>query len=299
MRNVGKRPAVHKGRRVFQRLHQVGLKGVFQQRRHGALGVQLPGRDRLAAVSIAHHNAGKALFQVGKAGGKAENSHHFACHRDVKAILARRAVHLAAKAVHQKAQLAVVHIYTALPGDAARVNAKGVAVMDMVIHHGGQQVVGRADGVQIAREVQVDVLHGHHLGIAAARGAALDAKHGAKAWLAQRKAHVFAHAVQRVGKAYAGGGFALARGRGADGRNQNHLGGRLFFGHHLCHNFCLCAAVGNHRLLRDPHLLGHLQNGGQNGLLGNLDISFHMRATPFHTGNIPGLPPCASNALLT
>ena len=57
------------------------------------------------------------------------------------------------------------------------VDAQGVALLDVVVQHGGQQVVGRADGVEVAGEVEVDVLHGHYLGIAAAGGAALDAEH--------------------------------------------------------------------------------------------------------------------------
>ncbi len=64
--------------------------------------------------------------------------------------------------------------------------------MDVVVHHGGQQVVGSADGVQVAGEVQVDVLHGDHLGIAAAGGAALDAEHRAQGRLAQGHKDVLA-----------------------------------------------------------------------------------------------------------
>ena len=48
-----------------------------------------------------------------------------------------------------------------------------------------EQVVGAADGVEVAGEVQVDVFHRHHLGIAAAGGAALDAEAGAEGRLAQ------------------------------------------------------------------------------------------------------------------
>ena len=70
MRDIGKRPAVHKGGRVLQRLHKVWLEGILQKCRHGALGMQLPCRDGLAAVCIAHHDAGKALLQIGKAGGR-------------------------------------------------------------------------------------------------------------------------------------------------------------------------------------------------------------------------------------
>ena len=57
-----------------------------------------------------------------------------------------------------------------------------------------QQVVGRADGVEVAGEVQVDVLHGDDLRVAAAGGAALDAEHRAEGRLTQRNDDVLADA---------------------------------------------------------------------------------------------------------
>ena len=90
---------------------------------------------------------------------------------------ARHAVYSAAHAGLQGAQLAVVHVHAAAPGDP--LNAQGIALIDMVIYQCGQKIIGGTDGVKIAGEMQVDVLHGSHLRIAAAGGAALHAKHGA------------------------------------------------------------------------------------------------------------------------
>ena len=60
-----------------------------------------------------------------------------------------------------------------------------VAVHQMAVDHGREQVVGHADGVDVAGEVEVEVLHGHDLRVAAAGGAALDAEHRAQRGLAQ------------------------------------------------------------------------------------------------------------------
>ena len=49
----------------------------------------------------------------------------------------------------------------------------------MVVKHGGQQVVGRADGVHVSGKMEVNVLHGHHLGVTAAGGAPFDAENRA------------------------------------------------------------------------------------------------------------------------
>ena len=161
---------------------RLGSNASFKSAGHGPRRAQLAGGDGLALVGVGHHDARKARLQIGKVAREAENGHHLAGDGDVEAVLARHAVHAAAQAVRDEAQLAVVHIDAPLPGDAPRVDVQRVALVDVVVEHGGQQVVGRADGVQIAGEVQVDVLHGHHLRIAAAGRAALDAEHGPRGW---------------------------------------------------------------------------------------------------------------------
>lgn len=61
------------------------------------------------------------------------------------------------------AQLTVVHVDDALPGDALNIDAELVALLNMVVEHGGQQVVGGTDSVEVSGKVQVDVLHGDDL----------------------------------------------------------------------------------------------------------------------------------------
>ena len=55
-----------------------------------------------------------------------------------------------------------------------------------------QQVVGCGDGVDVAGEMQVEILHRDHLGIAAASRPALDAKGRTLAWLADAGDHALA-----------------------------------------------------------------------------------------------------------
>ena len=97
----------------------------------------------------------------------------------------------------------------------------------MVIQHRRQQVVGGTDGVHIAGKMQVDVLHGDHLRIAAAGGTAFDTEHRSQRRFAQRQHHLFAHTVQRVAESHRGGGFALARRGGGDRRHQHQLAVRF------------------------------------------------------------------------
>ena len=78
--------------------------------------------------------------------------------------------------------------------------------------------------MEIAGKVQVDVLHGHHLSVAAPGRAALDAEHGAQRGLAQADHCLLPDLVQAIGQTNRGRGLALAGGGWADGGDQDQLG---------------------------------------------------------------------------
>ena len=66
-----------------------------------------------------------ARLEIGDGGREAEHRHDLAGGGDVKPVLARHAVGLAAEAVDDAAELPVVHIHAALPRHAARVDPAG------------------------------------------------------------------------------------------------------------------------------------------------------------------------------
>ena len=83
------------------------------------------------------------------------------------------------------AQRPVVDVEHPPPGDVVQVEAELVALVEVVVEHRRQQVVGGGDGVEVAGEVEVEQLHRDHLAVAAAGGAALDAERRAHRRLAQ------------------------------------------------------------------------------------------------------------------
>jgi len=83
-----------------------------------------------------------------------------------------------------RAQRAIVHVEDAPPGHPARIDAERVAPIDVIVEERREQIVRRGDGVEIPGEVQVDVLHRHDLGIAAAGGAAFEPERGTERGLA-------------------------------------------------------------------------------------------------------------------
>src|SRR4029078_12660565 len=105
--------------------------------------------------------------------------------RDVEARLARIAVRAPAEADRDLAQRAVVHVEGTPPPYAQLVDLVRVAVQDRRVEHRGEEVVRRADRMDVAGEVEVQVLHRHDLGHAAAGGAALDPEDRPERRLAQ------------------------------------------------------------------------------------------------------------------
>jgi hypothetical protein len=185
MRDIGEGAAVHQRRRVLQGLHQVGLQRIAQQCGHGAGRAEFAGTDLPAIPGVADHDVGQSLLQVLQVVGQAENRHHLRGHGDIKARLSRDAVPRPAKPGDHVPQRTIVHIDDPSPGAPAHVEVQRVAPVQVVVEHGCQQIVRGADRVQVAGEMQVDVLHGQHLRVAATGGTALHAEYRAQAGLAE------------------------------------------------------------------------------------------------------------------
>ena len=143
------------------------------------------GGDRLALVGLPDRDAAEALAQVGEVAGDGDEPHDLARGGDVEAGLARGAVRAAAEAGDDVAEVPVVHVHAAAPGDRERVEPGGVPVVQVRVDQRREEVVRRRDRVQVAGEVEVQVLHRDDLRVAAAGGAALHAEHRAERRLAQ------------------------------------------------------------------------------------------------------------------
>ena len=176
-------------------------------------------------------------------------------------------------------ELAVVHVDNALPGDALNVDAELVALLNMVVEHGGQQVIGGTNGMEIASKVQVNVLHGDDLGPTAAGGTALHAKHGTERRLAQGHGALDAATTQAIGQTDSRGGLALARGRGVNSGHEDKLGLVIsWLVEQGVVDLCLIKAVRNQMLNVDAGVLGHLGNRQRRNRTCDFDVSRHGRS---------------------
>ena len=282
MRDVRERAAVDERGRPLERLHEVRLDRVLEEQGERTRDAELLGADGAAVAAVSDDDLAEALLHVLEARREAEDGHHLRGHRDVEARLARRAVSLAAEADDDVAQRAVIEVEHAFPDDAAHVDVERVALLDVVVDDGREQVVRRRDGVEVAREVQVDVLHRYDLRVAASGSTALEAKARAERRLTQCDGDLPSLAREGVREADARRRLALARRRRVDGRDEDELAVRTILHAlpRLRRDLCLVFAVELELIVCDAELGRNFPDGAHRCFLCDFNIGFH-RYLPF------------------
>jgi hypothetical protein len=165
---------------ALERLDEVRLERVDEQRGHGAGGVQLLGGHTLARAVAGDGDRAQARAQVVVVARHRDDRHHLRGRGDVEARLPGRAVGAAAEADDDATQRAVVHVEAASPGDGQWVDAEGIPVEQVRFDERGEQVVGGADRMDVAGEMEVHELGREQLSPAAARSPAFQPEDGAE-----------------------------------------------------------------------------------------------------------------------
>ena len=241
--------------------------------------------DRPVVRRIAYDDAPETLLEILEIACKAQHRHDLACDGDVVAVLARDAVCLSAETDRDLSERTVVHVDAALPDDLGEIQPELIALVDMVVDHGGKQIVRRADRMEIAGEVQVDILHRNDLRIASARRAALDAEHGTETRLTQSGDRAFSETGKRVRKPDRGGRFAFARGGRRDRGDKDQFA--VASGNIFRIDLCLVSAVRLDGVRRNARFFGDFADGKQRSALRDLNISQHGNPPVYPEQMIP------------
>jgi hypothetical protein len=214
--DVAEGPPVDEGGCARQRLHQVWLDRVLEKHGQGPGDSEVGDGHQRPVGALADHDAPDPGLEVVEVPREAQDGHQLGGRRDFESRLARHPVRRTPETHHEVAQGAVVHVEHPLPGDPSRVESQRVAVVQVIVDEGGQEIVGSRHRVKIAGEVQIDVFHRHDLGVAPAGGPALDPEARAQGRLADRDHGALAEMAQRVAQPHCDRRFALA------GRSRRH-----------------------------------------------------------------------------
>ena len=248
MCDICKWSTMHKCRCMLQCLHKVRLQSILEEGSHSAFCVKVTGCYRLLlgnlAICVADNDACKALLEVSDVACEAENCHDLGCDCDIIAILTRCAVDASAETVDDESELAVIHVHAALPCDLSRVDVQLISLIDMVVDHGCEQVVGCADCVEVTCEVKVDVFHRDDLCVSAACSTALDAEDRAEGRLTESDDDVLAKLLHSVCETYSCSCLALTCRCRVDSCYQDELAVRtVYFLQNVIINLCLILAI--------------------------------------------------------
>ncbi len=157
--DVGERPAVDERGRPFLRLDEVGQQGLLEDRREGAGDLHLAGQDGAAVVGRNRRGCGRAWL----GGRSGESARQRIAMTSLAAVMSkpdsrgippwpgpprpmtilRRARSFMSSARFQKTR----------PGSSV-----GVAEVEPVVDRGGQQVMSGGDRVEVAGELEVDLV---------------------------------------------------------------------------------------------------------------------------------------------
>ena len=129
------------------------------------------------------------------------------------------------------AQGPIIDVQNPGPGDGALVDVELIAVVQVVVDHRRQEVVGGGDGVEVAGQVQVHPLGRQDAGTPGAAGPSFDAEGGPHGRLAQGEDGLLSQTGEPLGQSDGRGGLALPERRRCD-RSDDDIAG--FAGTILC-----------------------------------------------------------------
>src|SRR5829696_5948936 len=265
---------VDQGRRILQSLHEVGFYGLFHDDRHDACGHEVLCGYGVSVGVATDHNPPEAAAHIVKRGGEREDRHRLRGRRDVEAGLARDAVGVSAQPNDYIPQGSIVYVHHPSPGNALQLEVEGVALVEVVVDHGGELVVGLGDRVDVTGEVQIERLHRHDLAVAAAGGTALDTEHRAHRGLAHRHRRRLADVLEGLPEAYGGRRLSLTQRGWRYGGDHHVFGlrpvGELFDGVEFYLGYAF--SVGLQEMLTDAYLGGYLVQRPELRLPGDLQV---------------------------
>ena len=188
--------------------------------------------------ALADDNSGTASLQVFRPLTEGEDGHHLAGGGDVEARLTHHAIATTPEPGDDFSEGPVVHVQAAAPAHASGVELDGGPKVQVVVDQRCEEVVGRTHRMDVAGEVEIDVLCRLERGQTSARPSAFDAEDGPERGLAQGGHCVASPTTEAHGQRDRGGGFPLPGRSGGDGGDEHQStarrtpveGGQLDFG---------------------------------------------------------------------
>ena len=174
---------------------------------------------------------------------------------------------------HDMPERAVIDIEYASPENLLQSEAFCLMLIQIVVQQCRYHIVGRCDGVEVSREMQVYLFHRKNLRISASGCSAFHSEARSERWLTQRCNCLFPDFVQSKRQTDRDCGLADAGFSRGDGRHEDKFAFLDFFlvnecERHLRHVFSIWFQF----VLRNPQLVSNFCHRLQPDAPGNLDV---------------------------
>ena len=194
-------------------------------------------------------------------------------------ILSRNTVNLRSETYGDVSERTVIGVGNSGEENSSLVDTELVALMEMVVDYRAKEIVCRGDRVEVAREMEIDVVHRHYLRVSAACRAAFDTENRSERGLSERDYRVFADLVHRHTETYGGSCLSFTCGCGVDGGHENELAVWLVLCscEELIVYLCLIFAVELKLVIGDIKLGCNFLYGKHFSFGCDLNICFHFK----------------------
>ena len=223
MGDVAKGTRMNKSGRALGGLNEIGQDGVGEESHHCAGGAEVGGGDRFAGARCADDDGAETAAEIGAVAGEGENGHNLRCGGDDEAGAAGGSLAFAVDVDGDAAEGAIVHVHGAGPPNLVGVDVQVVAVEEVGIDQRCEKIVRGGDGVEVAGEVEINLLAGLDPGEPSASRTPLHAEDGAEGGLAGGDDGAFADAFESLDEADGGDGLAFPGCGGSGGGDEDEL----------------------------------------------------------------------------
>ena len=242
-------------------LHEVWIDSILQECYNRSRNTQVLNCKWSIIVAHTQNDAADASIQVVDIACKAQDSHNLRCWSDVEASFGWNTIYRASQARYNMAQRTIVDIEHSTPHNLLQTHLLRAIVVEVVVEQGCDKVICRGNSVEVASEVEVDILRRQHLCITATSSTTLHTEARSQRRLSQSNHCSLADMVESHTQADAYGGLTYTSLSRCDSGNQDKVA--LFYlllVDKFVRNFCNVLTVIKDLLLGKAHLCCNLSN---------------------------------------
>ena len=222
MGNVSERSAVNEGRSALSSLNQVWLQGIEEEGNDTATYTHVLNGEWFVVLSDAEENIVDATTEIVYTCCETHDSHDFRSWSDVEASLCLDAV-LIAETGDDATETTVVDVHYSAPENLLELESLSLVLETVIVQEGSNHVVGLSDGMEVACEMEVDLIHRQYLCITATGSTTLHTEARTERRFAQCYNSLLSNLLHTEGETHGYGGLTITSLGRTDSGNEDKM----------------------------------------------------------------------------